>query len=146
MSFAKFNVESQIFFKSAKSYGLVNLKPIVPGHVLVIPRRVVPRMADLQVEELNDLFQSVQRVTIVLVRTTTVVRGTVLTALARGISCRRHHDFHSSTSPPHLNNQKKRRVESVVGWSRRGTICAARTRPRPSPRRSRFSPKRRRLR
>lgn len=68
MSFSKFNVESQIFFRSRRSLGLVNLKPIVPGHVLVIPRRVVPRLADLEEEEVSDLFLSVQTVTRVLVR------------------------------------------------------------------------------
>lgn len=70
MSFAKFNVESQIFFRSASglTYGLVNLKPIVPGHVLLIPRRVVPRIADLEPAEVSDLFLSVQRVAGTLVR------------------------------------------------------------------------------
>ena len=67
MSFAKFNVESQIFFRSTKSYGLVNLKPIVRGHVLLIPRRVVARLGDLSPEEVGDLFSSVQRVARVLV-------------------------------------------------------------------------------
>lgn len=68
MSFAKFNVESQIFFTSRLSHGLVNLKPIVPGHVLVIPKRVVPRIADLQTDEVCDLFLSVQQIAKVVVR------------------------------------------------------------------------------
>ena len=34
----------------------VNLKPIVPGHVLVTPRRVVERVADMTPEEAADLF------------------------------------------------------------------------------------------
>lgn len=53
---------SQIFFESALSYGLVNLKPIVPGHVLVIPKRVAPRFTELTAEEVTDLFLSVQTV------------------------------------------------------------------------------------
>lgn len=36
----------------------MNLKPIVPGHVLVISRRVVPRFLDLTKEEVSDLFES----------------------------------------------------------------------------------------
>lgn len=67
MSFAKFNVETQIFFSSRLSHALVNLKPIVPGHVLVIPQRIVPRIADLKSEEVSDLFLSVQRVAAVVV-------------------------------------------------------------------------------
>jgi bis(5'-adenosyl)-triphosphatase len=48
----------QIFFTSKLSYGLVNLKPIVPGHVLVISKRVVPRFSGLTSLEVQDLFLS----------------------------------------------------------------------------------------
>lgn len=37
----------------------VNLKPLVPGHVLVVPRRVVPRYSGLSPEEAADLWQGV---------------------------------------------------------------------------------------
>ena len=60
--FASIDVTRQVFFRSAMSYGIVNLKPIVPGHVLVIPNRVVPRLADLQPEEMHSLFSAVQTV------------------------------------------------------------------------------------
>ena len=40
----------------------MNLKPLLPGHVLVSPRRVVPRLADLTLPEITDLFATVQRV------------------------------------------------------------------------------------
>jgi bis(5'-adenosyl)-triphosphatase len=40
----------------------VNLKPLLPGHVLVSPRRVVPRLHDLSAAEVQDLFLTVQRV------------------------------------------------------------------------------------
>jgi bis(5'-adenosyl)-triphosphatase len=40
----------------------VNLKPILPGHVLVSPRRVVPRVTDLTPAETSDLFLTVRRV------------------------------------------------------------------------------------
>lgn len=40
----------------------MNLKPLLPGHVLVSPRRVVPRFNDLSAAELQDLFATVQRV------------------------------------------------------------------------------------
>ena len=40
----------------------VNLKPILPGHVLVSPRREAPRLSDLSQDETIDLFLTVQRV------------------------------------------------------------------------------------
>ncbi|KAF5374829.1 hypothetical protein D9758_000566 [Tetrapyrgos nigripes] len=60
--FSTFEVGKQAFYRSALSYAIVNLKPIVPGHVLVIPTRVVPRLADLNDSELASLMGSVQRV------------------------------------------------------------------------------------
>ena len=41
---------------------MVNLKPILPGHVLISPRRVVPRVSDLTPAETSDLFLTVRRV------------------------------------------------------------------------------------
>lgn len=68
-----------VFHKTALSFGIVNLKPLLPGRacrlrdqscidgiklqdVLIIPRRVVPRLADLQTAEVADLFLAVQQV------------------------------------------------------------------------------------
>ena len=51
---------SQIFFETALSIGFVNLKPIVPGHVLIIPKRVEPRLTSLSPEEYHDLFSAVR--------------------------------------------------------------------------------------
>ncbi|KAJ1975218.1 Dinucleoside triphosphate hydrolase [Dimargaris xerosporica] len=53
---------SQIFFTSRLSFGLVNLKPITAGHVLVVPKRNVPRLAELTTDEVSDLFLSAQRI------------------------------------------------------------------------------------
>ncbi|GJJ68852.1 bis(5'-adenosyl)-triphosphatase [Entomortierella parvispora] len=65
-SFYKFGPHSisagQVFMKTTHCLGLVNLKPILPGHVLVISRRNVPRFLDLSPEEVTDMFQSAQRV------------------------------------------------------------------------------------
>ncbi|KZF25475.1 HIT domain-containing protein [Xylona heveae TC161] len=60
--FGTFLVNSQVFHLTPLSYALVNLKPILPGHVLVSPLRVVPRVADLTQAEAADLFLTVQRV------------------------------------------------------------------------------------
>ncbi|KAH3670673.1 hypothetical protein OGAPHI_001188 [Ogataea philodendri] len=58
--FYKFPVTSQVFYQSKHSFALVNLKPIVPGHVLVVPLRVVPRLKDLTTEESIDYMMTVQ--------------------------------------------------------------------------------------
>ncbi|OWZ26513.1 bis(5'-adenosyl)-triphosphatase [Cryptococcus neoformans] len=60
--FAAFDVSRQVFYRSALSVGIVNLKPLLPGHVLIVPKRVVPRLADLEANEVSDLFLSVQHV------------------------------------------------------------------------------------
>ncbi|KAK9599481.1 Dinucleoside triphosphate hydrolase [Aspergillus fumigatus] len=60
--FGPFLVTSQVFHLTPLSFALVNLKPILPGHVLVSPRRRVPRVADLTAAETSDLFLTVQRV------------------------------------------------------------------------------------
>ena len=41
-------------------YGLVNLKPIVPGHVLICPHKPHRRLTDLSPTETTDLFTTVQ--------------------------------------------------------------------------------------
>lgn len=62
--FGRFSLEaSQLFFISASglSAACVNLKPLCPGHVLVIPRRGgLVRMSELSAEEYLDLFRSVR--------------------------------------------------------------------------------------
>ena len=40
----------------------MNLKPIVPGHVLVSTKRVVPRFTDLTPEETQDVWNLAQKV------------------------------------------------------------------------------------
>ncbi|KAH0838133.1 HIT-like domain-containing protein [Lanmaoa asiatica] len=60
--FSTIEVTRQAFYRTALSYAIVNLKPIVPGHVLVIPTRVVPRLTDLTTPELTSLITSVQHV------------------------------------------------------------------------------------
>lgn len=47
---------SEVFCESDLSYAFVNLKPVVPGHVLVSSKRVVPRFLDLSDEESTDLW------------------------------------------------------------------------------------------
>ncbi|KAI8867623.1 HIT-like protein, partial [Ramicandelaber brevisporus] len=53
---------SQVFFATRHSFGLVNLKPFRPGHVLVVSRRPVQRMSELTAEEVSDIFTNAQTV------------------------------------------------------------------------------------
>ncbi|KAJ2362808.1 hypothetical protein H4S01_004608 [Coemansia sp. RSA 2610] len=53
---------SQVFMLTKNAYGLVNLKPIRPGHVLVVARRQVARFNELTPEEVADLFTHGQQV------------------------------------------------------------------------------------
>ncbi|KAI9229121.1 MAG: fragile histidine triad protein [Piptocephalis tieghemiana] len=71
---------TEVFFKSALSLGIVNLKPIAPGHSLILPRRLALRFADLTPEEVSDLFLSAQRVGSVLER---VYQGEALTMVVQ---------------------------------------------------------------
>ncbi|XP_011628672.1 bifunctional bis(5'-adenosyl)-triphosphatase/adenylylsulfatase FHIT isoform X1 [Amborella trichopoda] len=54
--------EKEVFYTSQLSYALVNLRPLLPGHVLVCPRREVKRFVDLTVEETSDLWLTAQKV------------------------------------------------------------------------------------
>jgi len=63
--FGKFRISSsQVFYVSPSglSAAIVNLRPIVPGHVLVIPKRVVPKLSQLTNDEHDDLWRSVRTV------------------------------------------------------------------------------------
>ncbi|KAF8859103.1 HIT-like protein [Acephala macrosclerotiorum] len=60
--FGPYEVTDQVFYNTPLCYALVNIKPILPGHVLVIPYRAVRRLTDLTAEETSDLFTTVQRV------------------------------------------------------------------------------------
>ncbi|KAI8370537.1 HIT-like domain-containing protein [Radiomyces spectabilis] len=54
--------ETQVFYTSQHCLGLVNLKPIAPGHVLVISKRVATRLHDLSPEEASDMMISAQKI------------------------------------------------------------------------------------
>lgn len=63
MHFGKFLISSShVFYRSPLSAAFVNLRPIVPGHVLVVPKRIVARMEDLMNDEYVDMWQSVRTV------------------------------------------------------------------------------------
>lgn len=60
--FSSFDVSEQVFYSADDAVALVNLKPVVPGHVLVIPRTQYRRFADIPPAEVGALFEVVQKV------------------------------------------------------------------------------------
>ncbi|KAK1759357.1 HIT-like domain-containing protein [Echria macrotheca] len=68
IKFGPYTVTSQVFLKSTHSFALVNLKPLLPGHVLVCPLVPHRRLTDLSLGEITDLFATVQRVQRLLAR------------------------------------------------------------------------------
>ena len=58
----------QAFYETPLSICIVNIKPILPGHVLVIPKRVCARFADMTPEEVSDLWTTVHHVGPILER------------------------------------------------------------------------------
>ncbi|KAJ2970031.1 hypothetical protein NUW58_g9820 [Xylaria curta] len=68
LHFGPFEVTTQTFMTTPLSFALVNLKPLLPGHVLVCPRAPHKRLTDLSPAELTDLFGAVQRVQRMLAR------------------------------------------------------------------------------
>ncbi|KAK0718337.1 HIT domain-containing protein, partial [Lasiosphaeria miniovina] len=66
--FGPFEVTNQVFLTTTHSFALVNLKPLLPGHVLVCPKRRHQRLTELSAAELTDLFGAVQRVERMLAR------------------------------------------------------------------------------
>jgi bis(5'-adenosyl)-triphosphatase len=59
---------SQVFYRTPLSFCLVNLKPLLPGHILVCPLRPVKHLSDLHPQEVSDLFSTVQLCTRTLKR------------------------------------------------------------------------------
>jgi diadenosine tetraphosphate (Ap4A) HIT family hydrolase len=59
---SELNLHDQVFYSTHLSYAFVNLKPLLPGHVLVSPIRSVPRYSGLSSAEVTDVFLTVRRV------------------------------------------------------------------------------------
>eukprot|EP01023_Acetabularia_acetabulum_P046033 TRINITY_DN4703_c0_g1_i2.p1 TRINITY_DN4703_c0_g1~~TRINITY_DN4703_c0_g1_i2.p1 ORF type:complete len:148 (-),score=28.64 TRINITY_DN4703_c0_g1_i2:115-558(-) len=66
-AFGKYFIDSgKIFAESSLSYAFVNLKPLVPGHILISPKRVLKQYADLSKEEVVDVWHLAQKISNVL--------------------------------------------------------------------------------
>ncbi|CAG5123937.1 unnamed protein product [Candidula unifasciata] len=53
---------NQVIYRTLLSFAAVNIKPVVPGHVLVVPLRATAQFSDLSPAEVTDLFLTAQRV------------------------------------------------------------------------------------
>ncbi|XP_047154775.1 bifunctional bis(5'-adenosyl)-triphosphatase/adenylylsulfatase FHIT isoform X1 [Vigna umbellata] len=53
---------TEVFYSTHLSYAMVNLRPLLPGHVLVCPKREVKRFVDLTGDETSDLWLTAQKV------------------------------------------------------------------------------------
>ncbi|KAF2201065.1 HIT-like protein [Delitschia confertaspora ATCC 74209] len=62
IKFGGFVVTNQVFHQTPHTFALVNLKPLLPGHVLLCPLRPVARFNDLTPTEVSDLFLTLQKV------------------------------------------------------------------------------------
>jgi len=59
---------SHSFLETKLSYAFVNLMPLIPGHVLVCPQRIVEKFEQLNPDEVADLFQTAQKVSKAVVK------------------------------------------------------------------------------
>ncbi|KAH7165525.1 HIT-like domain-containing protein [Dactylonectria macrodidyma] len=60
VKFGPFEVTKQVFLTTPHSFALVNLKPLIAGHILVCPHAPHRRLTDMSAEEMADLFTTVQ--------------------------------------------------------------------------------------
>lgn len=61
--FGPYKIKKQDVFLTTKlSFAFVNLRPVVPGHVLISPKRLVQRFRELTSEESSDLWLMAQHV------------------------------------------------------------------------------------
>ena len=59
--FWKFPIDRRtVFHVTESTFAFTNLKPVIPGHVLVSPIRVVDRLSQLSTAEIADLFSCAQ--------------------------------------------------------------------------------------
>ncbi|KAJ7964351.1 bis(5'-adenosyl)-triphosphatase [Quillaja saponaria] len=54
--------ESEVFYTTNLSFAMVNLRPVVPGHVLICPKREVKRFVDLSHDETSDLWLTAKKI------------------------------------------------------------------------------------
>ena len=53
-----------VFYETPLSFAFVNVKPGVPGHVLVCPKRIVEKYEEMTTEEISDAMSGSQKVAV----------------------------------------------------------------------------------
>lgn len=53
--------DAEIVFADDRNLGFLDIRPLFPGHCLLIPRRHFPTLADLPPDEIAPLFATTQR-------------------------------------------------------------------------------------
>jgi len=61
-TFFAFDVTPQVFHHTNLSFAFINIRPLLPGHILISPIRPVVRLSELTDDEVADLFITVKRV------------------------------------------------------------------------------------
>ncbi|XP_031497612.1 bifunctional bis(5'-adenosyl)-triphosphatase/adenylylsulfatase FHIT [Nymphaea colorata] len=54
--------KEEVFYTTDLCFVMVNLRPVLPGHVLVCPKRIVKRFTDLTPEEVSDIWLTAHKV------------------------------------------------------------------------------------
>lgn len=65
---SKDDAKHLILYRTELSFVIMNLYPYNNGHLMVVPYRHVARLSDLEMDEVNDLFQLVQTTEGILTR------------------------------------------------------------------------------
>ncbi len=60
--------KKETFYESKECIAIVDIKPVVQGHVLIIPKRHVEKFVELTEEEIVDIFSSVKNVYDILIK------------------------------------------------------------------------------
>jgi len=60
--------KKETFYESKKCIAIVNIKPVVAGHILIIPKRHVEKFVELTEEEIVDIFGSLKNVYDILIK------------------------------------------------------------------------------
>ena len=59
------DISKHVFYETPLSFAFVNLKPVVPGHVLVCPKRIVEKYEEMTTEEgISDAMSVSQKVAV----------------------------------------------------------------------------------
>ncbi len=61
-------INSQVYYKTKYLYVLYNIKPILPGHSLIIPKRHVEFLSELKDEEWLEVIKVIRKVVPVLLK------------------------------------------------------------------------------